>query len=55
MDHLGIPKFDAKNRVHQKLAELSRRLHDLKGRNQVTKLERLEKEVDDSVRKLFRV
>lgn len=53
MEHIGIPKFDAKNRVHAKLAQLSRQLHDLKAQDARDKIPRLEKQVDDTVAQLF--
>jgi methylase of polypeptide subunit release factors len=53
MNHVGIPKFDPENERHQKLAQLSRTLHTLKAENKLGEVARWEKEVDDSVRKLF--
>jgi hypothetical protein len=53
MNHVGIPKFDSKNKLHQKLAQLSKTLHDLKIQNKLDEVERLETEVDSSVHKLF--
>ncbi len=53
MNHVGIPKFDSENELHQKLAQLSETLHELKAENKLGEVTRLEKEVDDSVRKLF--
>lgn len=53
MNHVGIPKFDPKSELHQKLAQLSKTLHELKGRNKLDEVERLEKEVEDFVHRLF--
>ena len=53
MNHVGIPKFDSENELHQKLAQLSKTLHGLKAENKLDEVACLEKEVDDSVRKLF--
>jgi hypothetical protein len=53
MQHVGIPKFDSQNELHQKLAQLSKTLHDLKENNKLDEITRLEKEVDDCVHKLF--
>jgi hypothetical protein len=53
MKHVGIPKFDSNNNVHQKLAELSMNLHELKAQNKLEDIENLEKEVDQEVCKLF--
>lgn len=55
MNHVGIPKFDSENELHQKLAHLSKTLHGLKAENKLDEVARLEKEVDDSVCKLFGV
>jgi len=53
MNHVGIPKFDPESELHQKLAQLSKTLHTLKAESKLGEVARLEKEVDDSVRKLF--
>lgn len=53
MDHVGIPEFDPKNEIHQKLAQLSKTLHGLKAENKLSEVARSEKEVDDFVDKLF--
>ena len=53
MNYVGIPKFDSENELHQKLAQLSKTLHTLKAESKLGEVARLEKEVDDSVRKLF--
>jgi hypothetical protein len=53
MNHVGIPKFDPKNKLHQKLAQLSKDLHDLKSKNKLDEVPPLEKEVDRLVNKLF--
>jgi len=53
MNHVGIPKFDPENEIHQKLAQLSKTLHGLKAENKLSEVAHLEKEIDDSVCKLF--
>lgn len=53
MQHVGIAKFDSQNELHQKLAQLSKTLHNLKANNKLDEITRLEKEVDDCVHKLF--
>ena len=53
MNHVGIPKFNPKNKLHQKLAQLSKTLHDLKAKDKLDEVVRLEREVDRSVYKLF--
>lgn len=52
MEHIAIPKFDPKNKLHQKLAHLSKILHDYKQKDNPDKVES-EKEVDSLVRELF--
>jgi hypothetical protein len=53
MNHVGIPKFDSENELHQKLAQLSKTLHILKAENKIGEVARLEKEVDASMCRLF--
>jgi SAM-dependent methyltransferase len=53
MNHVGIPKFNPKNKLHQKLAQLSKTLHDFKAEDKLDEVARLEREVDRSVYKLF--
>jgi hypothetical protein len=53
MSHVGIPKFDPENELHQKLARLSKALHALKAENKLDEVTRLEKEVDAFAYKLF--
>lgn len=55
MEHLGIPKFDARNKTHAQLALLSLELHDARAQGAVDKMPRLEKQVDDTVAKLFEI
>jgi hypothetical protein len=53
MDHVGIPKFDPQNQLHQKLAEISKKCHQLKLEGNETEVTQLEKENDELVKKLF--
>jgi hypothetical protein len=53
MNHVGIPKFDPKNKLHRKLSELSKILHELKAEGNLTDVEKYEKEVDEAVCELF--
>jgi methylase of polypeptide subunit release factors len=53
MNHVGISKFDPKNKLHQKLSEISKTLHELKAKDNLSHIEKYEKEVDEAVRKLF--
>jgi len=55
MEHIGIPKFDPKNKLHQKLAEISKRCHQLKAVGKEEEIEKLEKENDGLVKKLFKI
>jgi len=53
MEHVGIPKFDLKNPLHQKLAEISKKCHQLKSAGKEKEIEKLEKENDELVKELF--
>lgn len=53
MEHVGIPKFDPKNPLHQKLAEISKKCHQLKNKGKEKEIEKLEKENNELVKKLF--
>jgi len=53
MKHVGIPKFDPKNSLHQKLAEISKKCHQLKAEGKEKEVEKLEEENDEMVKKLF--
>ena len=53
MKHVGIPKFDSTNEIHQKLAQLSKTLHDLKLADKIDQIGSLEIEVDRCVNDLF--
>jgi len=53
MEHVGIPKFDPKNSLHQKLAVISKKCHQLKTNGKEKEIEKLEKENDELVEQLF--
>ncbi|MEW6686385.1 MAG: N-6 DNA methylase [Candidatus Edwardsbacteria bacterium] len=63
MEHIGIPKFDPKKKLHQKLVEISKKCHQLKSdllaegsakvEGKEKQIEKLEKENDELVRILF--
>jgi hypothetical protein len=53
MEHVGIPKFDPKNELHQKLSEISKKCHQLNLEGEEKEIEKLERENDEVVRKLF--
>ena len=55
MSHVGVPKFDSKNKIHQNLSQLSKELHDLKAEDKLDNIQKLEKEVDLLVYKLFNI
>jgi hypothetical protein len=52
MNHVGIPQFNPKNKLHAKLAQLSLALHAL-AQNETVESGKLEKQVDQLVSKLF--
>lgn len=53
MEHVGIPKFDPKNKTHRKLADISKKCHHLKIKGNDDEVAKLEKENDELVKKLF--
>jgi len=55
MEHVGIPKFDPKNPLHQKLAEISKQCHQLKAEGKDSEIARLEQENDNLVKQLFQI
>jgi hypothetical protein len=55
VQHVGVPQFDPDDNLHRTLSRLSRSLHDLKQKGELTKIGLLEKRVDRAVTRLFRV
>jgi methylase of polypeptide subunit release factors len=55
MEHVGIPKFDPKNPLHQKLAEISKQCHQLKAEGKDSEIAKLEQENDNLVKQLFQI
>jgi len=55
MNHVGIPKFDPKNELHQKLAKTSKTLHELKTKGKEEDIDQLEKENDNLAKELFSI
>lgn len=53
MEHVGIPKFDPKNKLHQSLANISKQCHELKLVGKDNLIAKLEQENDALVKKLF--
>jgi len=55
MAQVGILKFDTEKLIHQKLAENSKRCHQLKSEGEEGKIENLENEINYLTKKLFGV
>lgn len=53
MEHIGIPKFDPKNPLHQKLSEISKNCHKLKLEGKEEEIKKLEEKNDELVWRLF--
>jgi hypothetical protein len=53
MEHVGLPKFDPKNKTHRKLADISKKCHHLKTEGKNDEVVKLEKENDELVKNLF--
>jgi hypothetical protein len=53
MEHIGISKFDTKNKNHIKLSDLSKELHRLRAEGKETEMGKLEDEVNVTVWRLF--
>ena len=62
MRHIGIPKFDSKNKIHHRLADISQKCHRPKSKEddnvmakqkKENEIAKLEKENDGLVEKLF--
>lgn len=53
MEHVGIVKFNEKNKLHKRLSGLSKSLHRLKNKGEIGAVERLEGELNKVVIKLF--
>ncbi|MEO0096953.1 MAG: N-6 DNA methylase [candidate division WOR-3 bacterium] len=55
MEHIGIPKFDPNNEIHKQISYLSKECHKLKEEGKDKEIEKLEKEIDLLVKKLFNI
>ncbi len=53
MENVAFPKFDAKNKLHARLAELSEEAHALVKADKAT--DEIERQVDEAVRKLWNI
>jgi hypothetical protein len=53
MEHVGIPKYDPKNEVHQKLADISKKCHQLKNEEREEDIIKLEININEMVLKIF--
>jgi adenine-specific DNA-methyltransferase len=55
MTHVGVPRFQSTKRLHTRLAQHSRTLHDLQKRGKPDEIGLLEKDVDGLVCELFNI
>jgi len=55
MEHVGIPKYDPKNEVHLRLSEISKKCHHFRAENIDKEIDKLEKENDELVKRLFKI
>ena len=53
MKYVGIPRFNPENSIHKRLSEKSQACHQLKAQGKYKEVERVEKEIDKLVNKLF--
>jgi len=53
LGQINIPKYDSKNPIHQKLAQLSKRAHWLAQQSQEAELKKVEEEIDRVVAQLY--
>lgn len=53
MEHIRIPRFATENPLHQQLADISRKCHQLKLEGKESEIQKLEKEDDELVKRLF--
>jgi hypothetical protein len=54
MQHIGIPQFDEKKKLHLHLAQISKLAHELKIKSDETAIEKIEKELDKIVLSVFK-
>jgi hypothetical protein len=57
LEHVGLPKFDAKDNLHQHLAQLSKQAHAVAAEpeSDTKRLEIIEAEIDETVAKLWSI
>jgi len=53
LDQIKIPKFNAENKIHTKLAELSKKAHDYAEKDDKKALSQIENEIDELVAELY--
>jgi hypothetical protein len=53
MNHLAIPQYDEKKKLHTDLVDLSKRLHSFEGKGDESEVMGLEKNVELLTEKLF--
>ena len=54
MKHIGIPKYDPKNKLSQQLSDLSEKMHNLKAHGSEEEIQVLEKQNDELVKNIFK-
>ena len=55
MEHVGIPKYDPKNKLHQEISVSSKTLHDLKLKEQESEISKYEVQNEGLIKKLFSI
>jgi len=53
LEHINIPRYDSKNQVHQRLAFLSEKAHQLASKGDTYELAKVEEEIDKTVARLY--
>jgi hypothetical protein len=53
MTHVGIPKFDPRNPLHQKLADASKQCHQLKKEGRDEEISNIEKNTNELIQNIF--
>ncbi|MGQ9507705.1 MAG: hypothetical protein ACUVTB_07640, partial [Candidatus Bathycorpusculaceae bacterium] len=53
LGQINIARYDPKNEIHQKLAQLSKKAHKLASENNASELSKTEEEVDETVARLY--
>jgi hypothetical protein len=53
LGQINVPRYDPKNQIHQKLAQLSKKAHQLASENNTYELSKIEEEIDNTVAELY--